>query len=517
MLGFACYNSSRPWPSFPDRRCCSKAQWSMRNRVIGTEDRQPTRKVSKNRLQPVKLNEMPGEQAVLETTNADNARKTHLVVMVNGLFGRPSNWKYVVSQLEATIDMQHTVLLVSAANSGFQTYRGIDRCGDALVAEINTTAPEYPGLQQISFIGHSLGGLLCRYAAGKLYDVGAGTIAGLRPAHFVTLATPHLGCNGWGPNQVPFFHFLSLGPLKIGNFDRLVQRIFRWFGVLFLGRTGKQLFVLDKRHSRDPLVLRLTQDIDGDASFMSALCSFQTHTCYANTAIDKVVNWPNASLRDPSELPDVWETPFGIVREDPLEAAFSRPRTKPHIASPEHQHLNGQPGSASHISPDSHMVQSPSQPAALFSSAAENAETQQACMPAEAERQQQQQQQSLQTVTEQQTGGAQHLQANADLSARQGKHGKTSGRLRKRWEKEMLRTSDADRQQWAAGLSRLQALPWRRIDVSFRGSSWSTFAHTHIQVTRPFLDSDGMPVVQHLARSLAAMERQCLRDAAPDT
>lgn len=64
-----------------------------------------------------------------------------------------------------------------------------------------------------------------------------------------------------------------------------------------------------------------------------------------------------------------------------------------------------------------------------------------------------------------------------------GRHGKKSGRLRRRWEKEMQRTPDADKQQWTAGLRRLQALPWRRIDVSFRGSSWSTFAHTHIQVT----------------------------------
>ena len=33
-----------------------------------------------------------------------------------------------------------------------------------------------------------------------------------------------------------------------------------------------------------PLQLRLTRDIEGDAHFMTALCSFQTHTCYANTA-----------------------------------------------------------------------------------------------------------------------------------------------------------------------------------------------------------------------------------------
>ena len=64
--------------------------------------------------------------------------------------------------------------------------------------------------------------------------------------------------------QVPFFRFMSVGPLKIGNFDRVLQRICRWFGILGLGRTGKQLFVLDKRRSRDPLVVRGTVDLQSD-------------------------------------------------------------------------------------------------------------------------------------------------------------------------------------------------------------------------------------------------------------
>ena len=40
----------------------------------------------------------------------------------------------------------------------------------------------------------------CR--AGKLYDPASRLIAGLKPAHFVTLATPHMGCDGEGPAQV---------------------------------------------------------------------------------------------------------------------------------------------------------------------------------------------------------------------------------------------------------------------------------------------------------------------------
>lgn len=64
-------------------------------------------------------------------------------------------------------------------------------------------------------------------------------------------------------------------------------------------------------------------------------------------AVDRVVNWPNASLRDPSELPDIRDTPFGIVLEDPLEAAFSQSISAPEIEPPAHQQPNGQPPSLS--------------------------------------------------------------------------------------------------------------------------------------------------------------------------
>lgn len=71
-----------------------------------------------------------------------------------------------------------------------------------------------PGLKKISFVSHSVGGLVARYAIGRLYrpprienteDLSANgcveglkgcTIAGLEPVNFVTVATPHLGSRG---------------------------------------------------------------------------------------------------------------------------------------------------------------------------------------------------------------------------------------------------------------------------------------------------------------------------------
>lgn len=86
-----------------------------------------------------------------------------------------------------------------------------------------------PEVQKISFVAHSLGGLIARYAIGRLYEhspehrpigipkvAGIPTIAtteehrndsvqslackariaGLEPMNFVTFATPHLGSKG---------------------------------------------------------------------------------------------------------------------------------------------------------------------------------------------------------------------------------------------------------------------------------------------------------------------------------
>jgi hypothetical protein len=76
---------------------------------------------------------------------------------------------------------------------------GIDLCGQRLAAEVqkvvNTLNPQGhpPRFQYISFVGHSMGGLIVRYAIGRLYNPAAGTLAGLQPRLYLSLATPHLG------------------------------------------------------------------------------------------------------------------------------------------------------------------------------------------------------------------------------------------------------------------------------------------------------------------------------------
>ena len=49
-------------------------------------------------------------------------------------------------------------------------------------------------------------------AAGQLYERDTGLLAGLRPAHFISIATPHLGCRGQGPSQLPFMTWFRALP-----------------------------------------------------------------------------------------------------------------------------------------------------------------------------------------------------------------------------------------------------------------------------------------------------------------
>lgn len=83
-----------------------------------------------------------------------------------------------------------------------QTFDGIDVCGERLRDEIIALTDQNPSLKYISMLGHSMGGLMLRCAAGQLYDPATGLIARLEPVHFITIATPHMGCDVHGESKV---------------------------------------------------------------------------------------------------------------------------------------------------------------------------------------------------------------------------------------------------------------------------------------------------------------------------
>ncbi|KAK9002882.1 hypothetical protein V6N11_060458 [Hibiscus sabdariffa] len=228
----------------------------------------------------------------------------HLVIMVNGIIGSAQNWRFAAKQFlkKYPEDLRSRTLLYL-----FQVKNVISR---------------HPSVQKISFVGHSLGGLVARYAIARLYeqeqtrdisqtngDCGTdhlgdscpegqskGKIAGLEPMNFITFATPHLG-SLWH-KQVPLFG----GSRAL---EKLAARI-SWL----LGRTGKHLFFKDGKNGKPPLLLQMASDCE-DLKFISALQSFRRRVAYANAGFDHIVGWSTSSLRRRNELPKIKHLPRG--------------------------------------------------------------------------------------------------------------------------------------------------------------------------------------------------------------
>ncbi|XP_057469068.1 uncharacterized protein LOC130758244 isoform X2 [Actinidia eriantha] len=236
---------------------------------------------------------------------------THLVIMVNGIIGSARNWRFGAKQFLKKYP-QDIIVHCSECNSSMLTFDGVDVMGNRLADEVIAVIKRYPCLQKISFIGHSLGGLIARYAVAKLYgevttlksyqengesdetkdsvpkEKFKGKIAGLEPMNFITFATPHLGSRGH--KQAP----------ALCGFYTLEKAAFRasWL----LGRTGKHLFLRDGDKNKPPLLLQMVNDCD-DLLYISALQSFRRRVAYANARFDHLVGWSTSSLRRRSELP----------------------------------------------------------------------------------------------------------------------------------------------------------------------------------------------------------------------
>ncbi|XP_071737639.1 putative lipase ROG1 [Rutidosis leptorrhynchoides] len=247
------------------------------------------------------IDEVDGNGNV-DMTSASTDKKhspIHLVVMVNGLVGSANNWKFAAKQFLKSYP-EDLIVHCSERNSSLLTFNGVDVMGNRLANEVMSVIKRNPNLQKISFIGHSLGGLIARYAIAKLYtrdstnndcseNISNERIAGLVPINFISVATPHLGTGGH--RQVPMFGGSN-------SVEKVANQI-SWV----LGRTGRHLFLTDnKAHRQPPLLIQMVNDSE-DLKFFSALKSFRRHVVYANAHFDHIVGWSTSSIRRRNELP----------------------------------------------------------------------------------------------------------------------------------------------------------------------------------------------------------------------
>ncbi|CAI8587244.1 unnamed protein product [Vicia faba] len=175
-------------------------------------------------LRRLKVEAEIGGEDLFNAGATDKRVPNHLVIMVNGITGSASDWRYAAEQFVKRLP-DKVIVHRSECNSSRLTFDGVDTMGERLAEEVLSVARRWPEVQKISFVAHSLGGLVARYAIGRLYHSSLklehlGTtrncfneekteyskqyleqsyeakVAGLEPMNFITFATPHLGSRG---------------------------------------------------------------------------------------------------------------------------------------------------------------------------------------------------------------------------------------------------------------------------------------------------------------------------------
>ncbi|KAH6557925.1 hypothetical protein KP509_1Z085800 [Ceratopteris richardii] len=259
----------------------------------------------------------------------DAARPHHLIIMVNGIVGSANDWRFAADQIKSRFG-DEVLVLCSRRNAATLTFDGVDVMGHRLAEEIKEAVNKSPGLKRISFIAHSLGGLIARYAIGQLYSpcdtshlstierydrAYNGTILGLQPMNFITVATPHLGSRGnW---QLPFLAGLSF-------LEKVAMSSAHWI----VGRTGKHLFLTDGDESQAPLLQQMVKDC-AEGQFLSALGSFERRVAYANVSFDRMVGWRTATLRRMNEDYEIKQEAVNIKYPHIVNVEHLPPETKP--------------------------------------------------------------------------------------------------------------------------------------------------------------------------------------------
>ncbi|RIA97076.1 putative serine esterase-domain-containing protein [Glomus cerebriforme] len=234
----------------------------------------------------------------------------HLVVLTHGIHGSILDELYLREVIEEKCKhkLEHKVVVYMSDVNHSVTEDGIEKCGKRLAESIleyvgwpwicssstnSSSTSNGPLISNISFIGHSLGGLINIFLIGYLNSVTNGIFfKDIEPVHYIAIASPLLGST-----DLAWY-------IKIG---------LEW-GVI--GQTGKDLALIPRSKiaqesasdileeqedspttidslNEEPLLLSLSRP---NSSSHIALKLFKTRTLYANVANDTTVSLKTSSL-----------------------------------------------------------------------------------------------------------------------------------------------------------------------------------------------------------------------------
>ena len=107
----------------------------------------------------------------------------HLVIIQHGFMDLP-----IFSRHFDFLESDNVIVKICDLNHTLYSMQGIKKCGRRLNRFTRENLETIPEITEISFIGHSFGGLIIRYAIVLMSDI----FETIKPIFLITLGTPHL-------------------------------------------------------------------------------------------------------------------------------------------------------------------------------------------------------------------------------------------------------------------------------------------------------------------------------------
>jgi len=230
----------------------------------------------------------------------------HVFVLVHGNNGAGTDFQYFKEQLDNTLgcealsSLRSMVLVIDESNTGRKTLNGIRVCAarmkDEIIRKLRKVKDTLPESICITFICHSLGGLIARCCFPELFndeEFGKRFI----PFSFITMSTPHLGSRRPG------------GTVLKGVWKTMIHFVVG----SFYSQTGKELLLEEENLPLEKQLL--FQLADPELDYMKQLARFKYRMVVAIPHYDLAVPYCGAVINDYNPFPvPPWRFPkFQVV------------------------------------------------------------------------------------------------------------------------------------------------------------------------------------------------------------
>ncbi|CDO91759.1 unnamed protein product [Kluyveromyces dobzhanskii CBS 2104] len=207
-------------------------------------------------------------------SEANDAKKKHLFILVHGLWGNHSHMDSINEMMSKTLDNFDDIVCFKPKNSGhMNSLHGLTVVSYNVLEEINSFVVEYgvEKFDRVSLIGYSMGGLVARFVIGKMVTQCKEIFEHMQPTIFVTFATPHLGVNFYQPQD----------KTRRTVSKRVLSSVLSVLGKTILGRSGSDIFISNRK---DRVLVDLSQ-----GEYLYGLSKFEHRICIANVKNDRTV------------------------------------------------------------------------------------------------------------------------------------------------------------------------------------------------------------------------------------